>query len=261
MILNVVFSCSARFFFFFLNDPPPTEISPLPLHDALPILRAGAAGVVLRPPEVRHEVLVAPADAAVLVLPGLEVVPVTADVDHRVDAAGPAQDLAARPVDGAAARAMLRNGQVVPVVRGLEQPVHRGGGADLVGVVGEAGLQQQHADARIGGQARRQDAAGAAGTNDDVVIHGGLLRDKGNNTRRGVWGACGGSGPYLVRYWGSGGWRNWAVRLRRCDWAGVTGWCDWSPGPAGPREPPARTSAMLTLARTFFASATYGDSN
>src|ERR1700750_1442277 len=141
--------------------------------------RAGAAGVVLRPPEVRHEVLVAPADTAVLVLPGLVVVPVTADVDHRVDAAGPAQNLAARPVDGAAARAMLRNGQVVPVVRGLEQPVHRGGGADLVGVVGEAGLQQQHADARIGGQARRQDAAGAAGTNDDVVIHGGLLRDKG----------------------------------------------------------------------------------
>src|SRR5256886_16377549 len=26
------------FLFFFLNDPPPTEIYPLPLHDALPIL-------------------------------------------------------------------------------------------------------------------------------------------------------------------------------------------------------------------------------
>src|SRR2546429_9056135 len=26
-------------FFFFLNNPPPTEISPLPLHDALPIWR------------------------------------------------------------------------------------------------------------------------------------------------------------------------------------------------------------------------------
>src|SRR2546429_3365215 len=25
------------FFFFFFNDPAPTEISPLPLHDALPI--------------------------------------------------------------------------------------------------------------------------------------------------------------------------------------------------------------------------------
>src|SRR5256886_4288911 len=30
------------FIFFFLNDPPPTEISPLPLHDALPI--SGARG-------------------------------------------------------------------------------------------------------------------------------------------------------------------------------------------------------------------------
>src|SRR5260370_36012018 len=29
-------------FFFFFNDPAPTEISPLPLHDALPISLAGA---------------------------------------------------------------------------------------------------------------------------------------------------------------------------------------------------------------------------
>src|SRR5256885_6455150 len=28
------------FFFFFLNDPAPPEISPLPLHDALPIFRS-----------------------------------------------------------------------------------------------------------------------------------------------------------------------------------------------------------------------------
>src|SRR2546426_7825750 len=33
----------SRFFFFFLNDPPPTEIYPLPLHDALPISDPGAA--------------------------------------------------------------------------------------------------------------------------------------------------------------------------------------------------------------------------
>src|SRR3989337_2122173 len=31
----------AFFFFFFFNDTAPTEISPLPLHDALPILLAG----------------------------------------------------------------------------------------------------------------------------------------------------------------------------------------------------------------------------
>src|SRR2546428_8049811 len=29
-------------FFFFLNDPAPTEIYPLPLHDALPICRQGS---------------------------------------------------------------------------------------------------------------------------------------------------------------------------------------------------------------------------
>src|SRR2546430_15042246 len=35
-------------FFFFLNDPAPPEISPLPLHDALPIStpRASRGGVV-----------------------------------------------------------------------------------------------------------------------------------------------------------------------------------------------------------------------
>src|SRR2546428_9241960 len=36
--------CLFRFFFFFYNDPAPTEIYPLPLHDALPIL-----SVVVRP--------------------------------------------------------------------------------------------------------------------------------------------------------------------------------------------------------------------
>src|SRR5258706_15364080 len=31
-------------FFFFFNDPAPTEISPFPLPDALPISRGGAGG-------------------------------------------------------------------------------------------------------------------------------------------------------------------------------------------------------------------------
>src|SRR5256885_10909017 len=35
---------SHHFFLFFFNDPAPTEISPLPLHDALPIWRRGAGG-------------------------------------------------------------------------------------------------------------------------------------------------------------------------------------------------------------------------
>src|SRR3984893_18655492 len=135
------------------------------------VVRSDAAGVVLGPPEVRHEVLVAPAGAAVLVPPALEVVAVAANVDHRVDRGRGAEDLNQRPVDGPAGRAVLRDGQVVPVVFGLEQPVQGGGGADLLGVIGRPGFQEQDADGGIGGQARRQDAARASGADDDVVIH------------------------------------------------------------------------------------------
>src|SRR5256884_8312590 len=38
---------SLSFFFFFLNDPAPPEISPLPLHAALPIYRRGPPGGAL----------------------------------------------------------------------------------------------------------------------------------------------------------------------------------------------------------------------
>src|SRR3989475_11571637 len=41
---------SFNFFFFFFNDPATTEISPLPLHDALPISRRVAGRGDRRPP-------------------------------------------------------------------------------------------------------------------------------------------------------------------------------------------------------------------
>jgi hypothetical protein len=44
----------------------------------------------------------------------------------------------------------------------------------LVGVIRRPGLQQQHTRGRVLGKARRQDAAGAAGPNDDIVVHGHL---------------------------------------------------------------------------------------
>src|SRR2546430_15312603 len=57
----MLYRCHAPlfFFFFFLNDTPPTEIYPLPLHDALPICpRPLAAGTAprrrLRRADVRH---------------------------------------------------------------------------------------------------------------------------------------------------------------------------------------------------------------
>src|SRR5256885_6352918 len=37
-------ACHLLFLFFFLNDPPPTEIYPLPLHAALPILGPSPMG-------------------------------------------------------------------------------------------------------------------------------------------------------------------------------------------------------------------------
>src|SRR2546429_2938940 len=45
------------FFFFFLNDPPPPEISPLPLHAALPIYLARSADERRRAPsrEPHHD--------------------------------------------------------------------------------------------------------------------------------------------------------------------------------------------------------------
>ena len=48
------------------------------------VVGIGASGVALGPAEVRHQVRVTPAAAAVLVPPGVVVVPVAADVDHGV---------------------------------------------------------------------------------------------------------------------------------------------------------------------------------
>src|SRR2546429_8843208 len=41
------------FFFFFLNDPPPPEISPLPLHAALPISRGASSSGTYTGPGTR----------------------------------------------------------------------------------------------------------------------------------------------------------------------------------------------------------------
>jgi len=132
------------------------------------------ARVILGPAEVGHQVLIAPADAAVLVPPAFEVVAAAPDVDHRVHRGRTAQDLAPGPVNGPAGRAVLRDRLVIPVVRALEEPAHRGRGVDLRSVVGRPGFEEQDADLRIGGQARRQDASRASGADDDVVIHGDL---------------------------------------------------------------------------------------
>src|SRR6185437_1431178 len=79
---------------------------------------------------------------------------------------------------------LLRDGAVVPVVGALEEEVQRRRDVDLVGVVRWAGLQQQHARGRVLRQARGEDAPGAAGTNDDVVVHGHLLNHRSGCRRQ-----------------------------------------------------------------------------
>src|SRR5256885_9915005 len=63
--------------FFFLNDPPTPEIYPLPLHDALPILPAGAGRRMIPPDPVadvrEQRVLRVGLDVRALRLPALEV--------------------------------------------------------------------------------------------------------------------------------------------------------------------------------------------
>ena len=134
----------------------------------------GTAGVALGPEEVRQQLGVAPAFAAVVIAPGVVVVPVAADVDHRVNRGRSAEGPAPGPVDRAAARALLRGGLVVPVVGALEERVDGGRDVDLIGVVGRPGLEQQHARGGVLAQPRGEDTAGASSTDDDVVIHGRL---------------------------------------------------------------------------------------
>src|SRR5256885_16762868 len=42
LLNSVLIGLTESFYFFFLIDPPPTEFSPLPLHDALPIFLAAS---------------------------------------------------------------------------------------------------------------------------------------------------------------------------------------------------------------------------
>ena len=85
----------------------------------------GAAGVVLHPAEQRQHVLVGPGLVAGELRPLVVVGRRAADVDHRVDRRGAAEQLAARPEQLAAAEPGLRLGRVVPVAAGAPDLVER----------------------------------------------------------------------------------------------------------------------------------------
>ena len=137
-----------------------------------PVVGRRAPGVALGPQEVGQQVGIAPALAAVVVPPGVVVDPVAADVDHRVDRRRAAEDLAPRPVHRAAAGPVLLGRLVVPVEGRLEQQVDGGRDVDLVRGVRRPGFEQQYPGVRILGQPRGKHAAGAAGADNDVVVHG-----------------------------------------------------------------------------------------
>src|SRR6185312_13179923 len=134
-----------------------------------------AAVIALHALEDRQHVLIAPAAIAEL-RPVVIVLRLTADIDHAVDRARPAQHLAARHVDLAAAGALVRFGAVAPVDGGI---VDHLGDADRhprpeeIGTF-DAGFQQQHAIRAALGQAACDHRTGRTCPDDDVVIDSSL---------------------------------------------------------------------------------------
>src|SRR4030095_12317495 len=93
-----------------------------------------------------------------------------AHVNHAVDAAGPAQSLAARIAQAAAVQAGVGFRVVEPIGARIADAVEvTDRDVDPVVVVTPPRFQQQHPLRRVGGEPICQQAAGGAGPNDDVV--------------------------------------------------------------------------------------------
>src|SRR5262249_14576124 len=105
------------------------------------------------------------------VAPAVVVRAMAADVDHRVQAARPAEHLAARPEHAPPAYLVLRLGLERPVVLAAPEHVVEAAPADEERPLAHAGLEEEHARGGIFAQACRQDAAGRPGADDDVVVH------------------------------------------------------------------------------------------
>ena len=129
----------------------------------------GAALVVLRLAEIGQHVVKAPAGIAELP-PVVEVLRLAADIDQAVDRARAAENLSARRDDIAVVAFGLRDGLVAPIVAAVgEQPAEAERDMQPRMQVAGARLQQQHAMAARRGEPIGQNAAGAAGPDDDEV--------------------------------------------------------------------------------------------
>src|SRR5437899_2400018 len=84
------------------------------------VVFGSAAFLILRFLEIWQYFGIAPSGVAEPA-PEIVVVPVTANIDHGVDRARPAQHFAARPVHSAVVETWLLFGVIGPIVRGLEQ--------------------------------------------------------------------------------------------------------------------------------------------
>src|SRR5690625_186422 len=130
----------------------------------------GTQFMVLRPAEIGQAVGITPALKAGLT-PTVVVPRVTPHVGHTVDRGRAAEHTPARAVDRAAVQEGFRLALVEPVELVVRQRI-----AECGGHVGEdraifrPGIKDQYPHIRILGQAIRQDAAGRAGANDDVIV-------------------------------------------------------------------------------------------
>ena len=104
--------------------------------------------------------------------PVIEVQSVAANVAHAVNQRGAAEPFTTPALHAAVVHIGLRFGLVGPVVAfALQRVSQRGGhlGAEVEPVVRAAGLQQQDGGGWIFSQSCRQNVAGGAGANNDVV--------------------------------------------------------------------------------------------
>jgi hypothetical protein len=132
--------------------------------------RVIAVLIAFRAAEIGQHIGEAPALKAHLT-PHVIVARMAANIDHAVDGGRTAQHLAARPVKLAVVQMLLAFGPVIPVGEFIADQL-----ADACrhmkedALVLAARFQKQDFLARIGGQAVGQNAAGAAGPDNDVIV-------------------------------------------------------------------------------------------
>ena len=149
---------------------------------------AAAPGILAALPafaalEIRQHVRIGPAARAVL-RPAVVIGAIAARIGHHVDGGRAAQHLAAHRLDAPPVESRLGLGRIAPIVHAvIVHLAHAERNVDERIAVRPAGLQQQHARARVLAQPVGQHAAGRAGADDDVVVFPGHARSLSAHAR------------------------------------------------------------------------------